>query len=113
MCAKALEDRAAKLQLENSRLQDDLKQEQENYRQAEALRKQLEIEIREITVKLEESEQYSSREGRRAVAKLTTRVRHDTRPVKSHFLSVALGFPAPANQTRPEPLDHFMLQTVC
>ena len=54
---------------------DDLRQEQENYRQAEALRKQLEVEIREITVKLEESEQYSSREGRRNAAKLATRVR--------------------------------------
>ena len=53
---------------------DDLRQEQENYRQAEALRKQLEVEIREITVKLEESEQYSSREGRRTAAKLATRV---------------------------------------
>ena len=55
---------------------DDLRQEQENYRQAEALRKQLEVQNREITVKLEESEQYSSRDGRRSAAKLATRVRY-------------------------------------
>ena len=77
MCAEqALEDRAAKLQLEFGRVADDLRQEKENYRQAEALRKQLEVEIREITVKLEENEQYSSREGRRTAAKLATRVRY-------------------------------------
>ena len=57
-----------------TRLQDELRQEQENFRQAEQLRKQLEIEIREITVKLEESEKYNTREGRRMVAKLQTRV---------------------------------------
>ena len=77
MCAEqALEDRAAKLQLDFGSVEDDLRQEQENYRQAEVLRKQLEIEIREITVKLEESEQYSSREGCRSAAKLATRVRY-------------------------------------
>ena len=58
------------------RVADDLRQEQENTRQAEALRKQLEVQIREIAVKLEESEQYSSREGRRTAAKLATRVRY-------------------------------------
>lgn len=52
------------------RLADELRQEQENYKRAETLRKQLEIEIREITVKLEEAEAFATREGRRMVQKL-------------------------------------------
>ncbi|MBW3907061.1 hypothetical protein, partial [Neisseria meningitidis] len=46
-----------------------------NYKRAETLRKQLEIEIREITVKLEEAEAFATREGRRMVQKLQNRVR--------------------------------------
>lgn len=57
------------------RLADELRQEQENYKRAETLRKQLEIEIREITVKLEEAEAFATREGRRMVQKLQNRVR--------------------------------------
>ncbi len=52
------------------RLADELRQEQENYKRAETLRKQLEIVIREITVKLEEAEAFATREGRRMVQKL-------------------------------------------
>ena len=47
---------------------------QENYKNAESLRKQLEIEIREITVRLEEAEAFAQREGKRMVAKLQARV---------------------------------------
>nr|ABS19447.1 multivalent antigen sj97-GAPDH [synthetic construct] len=72
---QAAEDRATRLNNEVLRLADELRQEQENYKHAEALRKQLEIEIREITVKLEEAEAYATREGRRMVQKLQARVR--------------------------------------
>ncbi|KAL3314200.1 hypothetical protein Ciccas_007185 [Cichlidogyrus casuarinus] len=72
---QAAEDRANRLNAEVMRLADELRQEQENYKHAESLRKQLEIEIREITVKLEEAEAYSTREGRRMVQKLQARVR--------------------------------------
>ena len=57
-----------------NRLADELRQEQENYKNAESLRKQLEVEIREITVRLEEAEAYATREGKRQVAKLQARV---------------------------------------
>merc|ERR1719228_2400536 len=60
---------------ENARLADELRQEQENYKNAESLRKQLEIEIREITVRLEEAEAFAQREGKRMVAKLQARLR--------------------------------------
>ncbi|VDD75996.1 unnamed protein product, partial [Mesocestoides corti] len=72
---KAAEDRADRLNAEVLRLADELRQEQENYKRAETLRKQLEIEIREITVKLEEAEAFATREGRRMVQKLQNRVR--------------------------------------
>lgn len=71
---RAAEDRADRLQAEVNRLADELRQEQENYKNAESLRKQLEIEIREITIKLEEAEAFAQREGKRMVAKLQARV---------------------------------------
>lgn len=71
---RAAEERADRLFNENVRLADELKQEQENYKNAESLRKQLEIEIREITVRLEEAEAFATREGKRMVAKLQARV---------------------------------------
>lgn len=72
---QADEDRANRLQNEVNRLADELRQEQDNYKHAESLRKSLEVEIREITVKLEEAEAYATREGRRMVSKLQSRVR--------------------------------------
>jgi chromosome segregation ATPase len=71
----AAEERAERLAAENHRLADELRQEQENYKKAESLRKQLEIEIREITVRLEEAEAFAQREGKRMVAKLQARLR--------------------------------------
>ncbi len=58
-----------------NRLTEELRQEQDNYKNAESLRKQLEVEIREITVRLEEAEAYAQKEGKRLVAKLQARVR--------------------------------------
>ena len=71
---RAAEERADRLAGENSRLAEELRQEQDNYKNAESLRKQLEIEIREITVRLEEAEAFAQREGKRMVAKLQARV---------------------------------------
>jgi chromosome segregation ATPase len=72
---QAAEDRANRLNTEVNRLADELRNEQENYKRAESLRKQLEVEIREITIKLEEAEAFATREGRRMVQKLQARVR--------------------------------------
>ena len=71
----AAEERAEKLQAEVNRLAEELRQEQENYKNAESLRKQLEIEIREITIRLEEAEAFATREGKRQIAKLQARIR--------------------------------------
>ena len=71
---RAAEERADRLQLEVARLTDELRQEQDNYKHADALRKQLEVEIREITVRLEEAEAFAQKEGKRIIAKLQARV---------------------------------------
>ena len=71
---RGAEERADRLQIECNRLTEELRQEQDNFKRAEGLRKSLEIEIREITVKLEEAEAYATREGKRMVAKLQARV---------------------------------------
>lgn len=73
---RASDERADRLQLEVNRLIEELRREQDNYKQAESVRKSLEIEIREITVRLEEAESFAQREGKRLVAKLQARV-HD------------------------------------
>lgn len=71
---RAAEERADRFGNEMHRLADELRQEQENYKNAESLRKQLEVEIREITVRLEEAEAFAQREGKRQIAKLQGRV---------------------------------------
>lgn len=71
---RAAEERADRLAAEVNRLAGELHQEQENYKNAESLRKQLEVEIREITVRLEEAEAFATREGKRQIAKLQARV---------------------------------------
>jgi len=71
---RAAEERADRFQIEVNRLTEELRQEQENYRNAESLRKQLEVEIREITVRLEEAEAFAQKEGKRLIAKLQAKV---------------------------------------
>lgn len=83
---RAAEERADRLQAEVNRLADELRQEQENYKNAESLRKQLEIEIREITVRLEEAEAFAQREGKRQIAKLQARVSSTSYSLKTNYL---------------------------
>ena len=71
---RASDERADRLQLEVNRLASELARAQENYAQADSLRKGLETEIREISLRLEEAESYAQREGKRLVAKLQGRV---------------------------------------
>lgn len=73
---RAAEERADRLQLEVNRLFEELRQEQDNFKKADTIRKALEIEIREITVRLEEAEAFAQKEGKRLVAKLQARVGH-------------------------------------
>ena len=72
---RSAEERADKLQLDFNRLLDELRAEQENARRADAARKQLESELRELHLKLEDSESFAGKEGKRLVAKLQSRVR--------------------------------------
>lgn len=60
--------------MELNRVTEELRLESDNYRNSDSLRKQLEVEVREITVRLEEAEQFAQREGKRMVAKLQARV---------------------------------------
>jgi len=73
---RASDERADRLQMEVNRLLEELRAAQENYKNADAHRKSLEVEIREITVRLEEAEAFATREGKRLVAKLQARL-HD------------------------------------
>lgn len=73
---RAAEERADRLQLEVNRLFEELRQEQDNFKKADGIRKALEVEIREITVRLEEAEAFAQKEGKRLVAKLQARVGH-------------------------------------
>ena len=70
---RAAEERADKLALDMNRLQDQLRLEQDNYNNAESLRKQLEVQLREITIRLDEAE--STKDGKKPIAKLQARVR--------------------------------------
>ena len=71
---RGADERADRLQIEVNRLTEELRQEQENYRNTDGLRKQLEVEIREITVRLEEAEAFAQKEGKRLIAKLQAKV---------------------------------------
>ena len=56
------------------RLADELKRIEENYKNADELRKQLEASLREVTVRLEDVENTSKRESKRLLSKFQTRV---------------------------------------
>lgn len=49
-------------------------QSEDNYRSTDTLRKQLEVELRQVVVRLEQTEATAIRDGKRAVEKLTARV---------------------------------------
>jgi len=53
-------------------------QEQDNFKNSDALRRQMEVELRDVTVKLEEAEAFAQKEGKRLVAKLQAKVSIDS-----------------------------------
>lgn len=71
---QAAEDRADRVTQELNRLLEELRHEQENYRNADAQRKALEVEIRQLATRLEQAESFAQREGKRLVDKLQARV---------------------------------------
>lgn len=70
---RAAEDRADKLALDLNRASEQLRLEQENYSNAETVRKQLEVQLREITLRLDEAE--STKDGKKSLSKLQNKVR--------------------------------------
>ncbi|XP_050734444.1 myosin heavy chain, muscle-like [Eriocheir sinensis] len=73
--AKNSEEKAKKAMVDAARLADELRAEQEHAQSQEKMRKTLEAALKEVQAKLEESETYIAKTGKKAVAKLETRVR--------------------------------------
>ena len=68
------EERADRIQMEVNRLVEELRVEQDNYRQADTVRRQMEAELRDIAMRLEQAENFAHREGKKLVVKLQARV---------------------------------------
>ena len=72
LARRTAEERADHLQNELNRLSDQLRGEHEKYSNSESARKSLEVQIKEITIRLEEAE--STKDGKKTLAKLQNRV---------------------------------------
>jgi len=64
-------------------------QAEENYRNADTLRKQLEVELRQVVVRLEQTEATALREGKKLAEKLQNRVSALERTFADRFHSVS------------------------
>ncbi|KAK8374420.1 hypothetical protein O3P69_015634 [Scylla paramamosain] len=73
--AKNSEEKAKKAMVDAARLADELRAEQEHGQTQEKLRKGLETSVKELQLKLEDSENYVSKTGKKALGKLETRIR--------------------------------------
>ena len=71
---RGADDRAKSAIAESSRLSNELRSEKSHSIQIEKIRKTLEIQIKEVTIQLEEAEVSGSKSGKKAVAKLENRV---------------------------------------
>jgi len=69
---RAAEERADKLNSELSRVSEQLRTEQETNTRLETSRKQLEVSVRELTIRIEHVE--SSKDGKKSIANLQTHV---------------------------------------
>lgn len=70
---KAAEERADRLATELSRVSDQLKTEQQNYSNLQSSHKQLEVDIRDLSIRLEDAE--FSKDGRKTLNQYKNRVR--------------------------------------
>ncbi|XP_050734450.1 myosin heavy chain, muscle-like [Eriocheir sinensis] len=73
--AKNSEEKAKKAMVDAARLADELRAEQEHGQAQEKIRKGLETSVKELQLKLEDSENYVSKTGKKAMSKLETRIR--------------------------------------
>ncbi|KAI6228188.1 Myosin head [Aphelenchoides besseyi] len=72
---KASEERSKKAMADASRLAEELRQEQEHSLHNERLRKGLEMQIKEMQVRLDEAEQAALKGGKKIISKLEERIR--------------------------------------
>nr|CAD7453412.1 unnamed protein product [Timema tahoe] len=73
--AKNSEEKAKKAMVDAARLADELRAEQDHAQTQEKLRKALEIQIKELQVRLDEAEANALKGGKKAIQKLEQRVR--------------------------------------
>ena len=68
------EDKASRAQQEVNRLTEELRLEQESYKNAEAQRRLVESEMRQVSVRLEQAESVGQKEGRRLADRIQAKV---------------------------------------
>ncbi|CAL8133772.1 unnamed protein product [Orchesella dallaii] len=73
--AKLSDEKAKKAMVDAARLADELRAEQEHAQTQEKLRKQLELQMKDLQTRLSEAESNALRGGKKAIAKLEERVR--------------------------------------
>ncbi|XP_064079387.1 myosin heavy chain, muscle-like [Macrobrachium nipponense] len=73
--AKNSEEKAKKAMIDAARLADELRAEQEHAQTQENMRKALEVSVKELQIRLDESESNYAKTGKKAVNKLEARVR--------------------------------------
>merc|ERR1711915_792247 len=73
--ARHSEEKAKKAMVDAARLADELRAEQEHSQNQEKIRKGLELSVKELQSRLEDLEATALKTGRKAVAKLETRIR--------------------------------------
>jgi len=71
---QSAEEQAGRSQVELARLTKELHCEMENYRQADGARRTLEVENRELAVRVEQVELFAIKEGRKLITNLEARV---------------------------------------
>ncbi|XP_042212124.1 myosin heavy chain, muscle-like [Homarus americanus] len=72
--AKNSEDKAKKAMVDAARLADELRAEQDHAQNLEKMRKGLEVSVKELQVKLEDSESFAVKTSKKALGKLESRV---------------------------------------
>jgi len=73
--AKNSEEKAKKAMVDAARLADELRAEQEHAQSQEKMRKALEVQVKELQVRLDESENNALKGGKKAIQKLEQRTR--------------------------------------
>merc|ERR1712119_210476 len=73
--AKNSEEKAKKAMIDAARLADELRSEQEHFGSQEKIRKGLEVTVKELQTRLEESEAAAAKTGKKTVSSLEARIR--------------------------------------